>query len=124
MNVVVWVLQILLAVAFLASGTLKLVRPREQLAGAGMGYVEDFTDGPIKTIGALEVLAAIGLILPAVTGVAPVLVGLAAFGLALLMIGAIVVHSRRHEPQPIVVNSVLLVLAVVVAWARLGPYPL
>jgi hypothetical protein len=70
----------------------------------------------VKAIGALEVLAAIGLVLPAVTGVAPVLVPLA--GLGLLMIGARVVHVRRGEASFIVVNAALLAAAVFVTWGR------
>ncbi|HET7901849.1 MAG TPA: DoxX family protein, partial [Candidatus Nanopelagicales bacterium] len=73
-------------------------------------------------IGVLEVLGAIGLILPGITGIAPFLVPLAATGLALLMIGAIVVHARRGERQPIGANIVLLLLAVFVAWGRFGAY--
>lgn len=124
MNVVAWVLQVVLALIFLLSGTLKMVRTRPQLMGSGMAYIEDFSAGTVKTIGALEFLAGLGLILPAVTGIAPVLVGYAAAGLALLMIGAVITHVRRKEPQGIGVTAVLLVLAAVLAWARLGPYPL
>jgi hypothetical protein len=78
----------------------------------------------VRTIGALEVLAGVGLLLPAVTGVATVLVPLAAVGLALLMVGAAATHRRRGELPMIGINAVLLLLAVVVAWARFGPYPL
>lgn len=67
-------------------------------------------------------LIAFGLVLPAVTGIAPVLTPLAALGIALLMAGAVVVHARRAETQVIVVNLVLLVLAAVVVWGRFGPY--
>jgi uncharacterized membrane protein YphA (DoxX/SURF4 family) len=123
MNAAVWVLQILLALAFLLAGVMKSTRPRQQLA-TSMGWVEDFSDNTVKTIGVLEVLAGIGLLLPAVTGVATVLVPLAAVGLALLMLLAALTHRRRGESQMIGINAVLLVLAVVVAWARFGPYPL
>jgi hypothetical protein len=54
----------LLAVAFLASGAMKLAQPRQKLAASGMGWAEDFTADTVKGIGALEVLAALGLILP------------------------------------------------------------
>lgn len=121
MNIVLWIVAIALALAFLAAGLSKLVQSKEKLAPR-MAWVEDFETGPIKTIGALEVLGAIGLVLPGVTGIAPILVPLAATGLALLMIGAIVVHARRGETQAIPVNVVLLLLAVFVAWGRFGPY--
>jgi DoxX-like family len=87
-----------------------------------MGWVDDFSPGTVKVIGALEVLAAIGLVLPAALDVVPVLVPLAAVGLVALMIGAAVTHARRRETPMIAVNVVLLVLAVVVAWGRFGPY--
>ena len=120
MNIALWVAAGLLAVAFLAAGLSKLVQPKEKLAER-TPYVEDFSAGAVKAIGGLEVLGAIGLILPGITKIAPVLVPLAATGLALMMIGAIVVHLRRGEKQ-IVVNIVLLALAVFVAWGRFGPY--
>jgi uncharacterized membrane protein len=121
MNLVLWVLTGVLAVAFLAAGTLKIVRPRSELKER-MPWVLDYTDGQIKGIGAVEVLGALGLVLPAVTGIAPVLVPLAATGLAITMLLAGRMHARRHEP--IVANVVLGVLALVIAVSRFGPYPL
>jgi uncharacterized membrane protein YphA (DoxX/SURF4 family) len=122
MNVAIWIAQVLLALAFLASGSMKVLRPRLELQER-MPYVEDFSDPQVKTIGGLEVLAAVGLILPSILNVAPVLSALAAVGLVLMMIGAIVVHVRRSEADPrLTVNFILLALALVVAWARLGPY--
>lgn len=121
MNVVVWVLQVLLAVGFLAAGAMKVSQPRQRLA-TNMGWVEDYSDTGVKIIGALELLAGLGLILPAVTGVATVLVPLAAVGLAVLMVSAAIHHRRKGELQEIGINAVLFILAVVVAWARFGHY--
>jgi uncharacterized membrane protein YphA (DoxX/SURF4 family) len=121
MNVVLWVLAGLLAVAFLAAGATKLTRPKEKRATT-MDWVEDFSPGTIKLIGGLEVLAAIGLVLPAALDIVPVLVPLAAVGLIALMIGAALTHARRREFPMIAINVVLLVLALVVAWGRFGPY--
>lgn len=70
----------------------------------------------------LEVPAGIGLILPALLDIAPIVVPLAATGLVLMMIGAIVVHVRRKEMQMLVPNLVLLLMAAFVAWGRFGPY--
>jgi uncharacterized membrane protein YphA (DoxX/SURF4 family) len=122
MNIALWVIAGLLAAAFLAAGTMKLVQPKEKLTSSGMAWAEDFSPGMIKTIGALELLAAIGLILPAALDIAPVLVPLAAVGLILVMVGAAITHVRRKENQAIVINVVLLALAAVVAWGRFGPY--
>ncbi|MEV3938398.1 DoxX family protein [Glycomyces sp. NPDC049804] len=123
MNLVLWILAGLLALFFAFAGFNKLARPKERLlASPGMGWAADFSPGPIKLIGALEVLAAIGLLLPGATGLATVLAPLAATGLALIMAGAVATHARRKEGQAIVVNAVLLVLAAVVAWGRFGPH--
>jgi len=122
MNVALWIVAGLLAAAFLAAGAMKLSQPREKIA-ASMGWAEDFSAGTIKMIGAFEVLGAIGLILPALVGVAPVLVPLAAVGLAVIMVGAIVTHLRRKETQPVLVNVVLLALAVFVAVGRFWVAP-
>jgi uncharacterized membrane protein YphA (DoxX/SURF4 family) len=123
MNIVLWILAALLAVAFLAAGGMKLAQPKEKLAASpNMAWAQDFSPGMLKTIGALEVLAAVGLILPAVLGIVPVLVPLAAVGLILLMAGAAITHARRGESSAIAANVVLIVLAAVVAWGRFGPY--
>lgn len=125
MNTVLWIATVLLAVAFVAAGSLKLVRSKEQLKAAGQDWVDGFAPGAIKGIGAAEVLGALGLILPAVTGIAVILVPLAAVGLAVDMAGAAVTHVRRGgEGRELAVNVVLFALAVFVAWGRFGPYPL
>jgi hypothetical protein len=121
-NVVLWIVAGVLALAFLGAGFMKLAQPRKKLIDSGMGWAADFSDGAVKAIGALEVAGALGLILPALFDVATVLVPIAATGLAVIMIGAAVVHARRKESQMIIVNVVLLVLALVVAWGRFGPY--
>jgi hypothetical protein len=111
----------LLAAVFVVVGVFKLVVPRERLLES-QGWVEDFSGGNIKAIGAIEVLGAAGLILPGVTGIAPMLVPLAASGLALEQICAAVVHARRGESQNIVANLVLVGIALFVAWGRFGDY--
>jgi uncharacterized membrane protein YphA (DoxX/SURF4 family) len=121
-NVVLWIIAGLLAAAFLAAGTMKATQSKEKLASSGMAWTEDFSAGMVKLIGVLEVLAAIGLILPAVLDIAPVFVPLAALGLVLMMIGAAIVHVRRKELSTIAPSLVLLVLAAVVTWGRFGPY--
>jgi len=121
-NVALWIIAGLLAVAFLAGGVVKLIQPKEKLVASGMGFAEDFSVGAVKAIGALEVLAAFGLTLPGALDIAPVLVPLAAVGLVLLMVGAIIVHLRRREAYAIVVNLFLLASAALVAWGRFGPH--
>jgi uncharacterized membrane protein YphA (DoxX/SURF4 family) len=122
MNVFLWIVAGLLAAVFLVAGAMKLTRSPQQLAVSGLGWAEDFGAGPVKLIGALEVLAALGLILPPLVGVAEILAPVAATGLSVLMLGAAVTHGRRKESQMITVNVVLLALAAVVAWGRFGPH--
>lgn len=121
MNTALWVVTIVLTVAFLAAGLMKATRPKDTLA-VKMEWANDFSSGTIKTIGVLEILGALGLVLPALTGIAPILVPLAAVGLALTQAGAIVVHARHGETANIAVNIVLLAMALFVAWGRFGPY--
>jgi hypothetical protein len=128
MNIALWVVAGLLAAAFLAGGALKIVFPKEKLVALGrrlgedvVGWIEVFPAGAVKAIGVLEVLAAVGLILPAALGIAPVLVPLAATGLVLLMVGAMITHLRLNEVRPIPGNLLYLALAAFVAWGRFGP---
>jgi uncharacterized membrane protein YphA (DoxX/SURF4 family) len=122
MNLVLWIVAGLLAVAFLASGLLKVVRSKDELKKAGLAWVDLFSPGMVKTIGALEALAAVGLILPALLDIAPVLVPLAALGLAITMIGAIITHARMKDYKGMAPSIVLLLLSAFVAWGRFGPY--
>jgi len=105
------------------AGFMKATQPKEKLAGQ-MKWVEDFSSGTIRLIGILEVLGALGLILPAVTGILPVLTPLAATGLALTMVGAAITHIRRGEYSGVLMNLVLLLLAVFVAYGRFVLLPL
>ncbi|MCM2428477.1 DoxX family protein [Streptomyces sp. RKAG337] len=122
MNTVLWVLQGVLAAAFLASGLMKVSRPKEKLADT-MSFVNDYSAGMVKLIGAAEALGAIGLILPAATDIAPILTPIAATGLAVTMAGAANYHLRKKDTaKELLPSVVLLVLAVVIAWGRFGPY--
>ena len=122
MNLALWIIAIVLAVAFAASGLMKQFVPKDKLVTSGQGWAQDFSPTGIRLIGLAEILGAIGLVLPAAVHIAPILVPLAAVGLALVMAGAAAVHARRKEAPNVVVNAVLLVLAVVVAWGRFEPY--
>jgi hypothetical protein len=125
MSVALWIAAIVLALAMLGAGSMKLIRSREQIVAMGMGYAQHFPSGAIKAIGALEVLAAIGLIVPGLTGIAPILVPLAATGVAILMLGAIITHVRLRDPIGQSVPAfVLLLVALFVVWGRFGSYPL
>jgi uncharacterized membrane protein YphA (DoxX/SURF4 family) len=121
-NLVLWIVAGVLAFGMLASGGMKVFRPKAQLATSGQAWVEDFSDSAVKGIGVLEILAALGLVLPALLDIAPVLVPLAAAGVVVLMIGAIVTHARRKEFSVIPINAVLALLGLFIAIFRFGPY--
>lgn len=123
MNVVLWILAGVLAVAMLGAGGLKLVTPKDGLADKGMELGE-LPAAAIKGIGALEVLGGIGLVVPALVNIAPVLVAWAAVGVAVMMAGAVVFHLRRKEIQGSLPAVALTIMAVVVAWGRFGAWAL
>jgi FtsH-binding integral membrane protein len=124
MNVILWGITSLLTLLFLAAGAMKIAQPKAKLAASGQGWVEDFSEGAVKRIGAVEILGALGLVLPAVLNIATVLVPTAAAGLFLLMSGAAITHARRGEIPNVIINGVLGILAAVVAIAHFGPYSL
>ena len=122
MNLALWITAGLLAAVFLLAGSTKLFVPRERLVQApGGGWVLDFSAGFVKALGAVEILGAVGLILPALLGIAPVLVPLAAVGLATIMVGAVIVTYRRRESAHVLVDLTYLAMAVFVAFGRFGP---
>lgn len=122
MNITLWIVTAVLALLFLAAGTMKIAQPKAKLAASGQGWAEDFSDGTVKGIGGLEVLAALGLVLPALLNIATVLVPLAAAGLFVLMAGAAITHARRGEKPNVIINAILGILAAGIAIARFGPY--
>jgi uncharacterized membrane protein YphA (DoxX/SURF4 family) len=119
--VILLILNILLAVAFIVSGGMKVARPATALKTTGMVWVDDFTPPSVKLIGAAEVVGGIGLILPLVTNVAAVLSPIAAVALAVIMVGAVVVHVRRAEGfVPAAVLAVLSIASAVLGFLYLA----
>jgi DoxX-like family len=124
LNLALWIVAGILAVVFLVASSTKLFVPKEKQAGmfgAASRWVEDFSPRSLKAIGALEFLAAVGLIVPAALGIAPVLVPLAATGAVLLFTGAVITRLRRGERATIIGDLVYLAMAAFVAWGRFGP---
>jgi hypothetical protein len=115
MTVAYWIVAALLASLYLFSGGLKVVRSPDQLRPM-MGWVDTVPLRLVRTIGVLEVLGAVGLILPPLTGVAPALALAAATGLVLIQVGGITLHLRRGEAKLIGLNVALLVLAGAEIW--------
>ncbi|MBE8477576.1 DoxX family protein [Streptomyces justiciae] len=121
MNVFLWIVQAVLAAMFAMAGVMKSTQPKEKLVGR-LPWTADFSQNTVRLIGIVEFAAALGLILPAATDIAPVLTPLAATGLGVVMVLAALTHARRKEPSAIAFNAVLLALAALVAWGRFGPY--
>ena len=122
MDIILWILQALLALVFGGSGALKAVQPNDTFKanGARMGkWTQVYAPWWIKTIGTLEFLGGVGLILPMLTNILPWLTPLAALGLFFTMMGAAYTHYRHHENDKIVVNAILGAIALVVFIGRL-----
>jgi hypothetical protein len=122
MNVVLWIMQVLLGAFFVFHSTVLLRPSPEQLKQRGMGYVLALPSGLRIFAGVAEGLAGVALVVPALLHLLDWLTPLAAAGLVILMIGAIVFHLPRREYQNIGLNAVLGLLAAFIAWGRFGPY--
>jgi len=114
MNILLWILQVLLAVAFVAHGWMFLFPPKDMVAIMNSAIRPAFR----LFIGVAEVLAAIGLTLPGVTRILPWLVPSAAAGLMIVMIGAIILHVLRGEVSATMTTAILFALATFVAYMR------
>ncbi|MFR9724682.1 DoxX family protein [Streptomyces sp. MS19] len=126
MNTALWTVAWLLSVAYLFSGSTKLLIPHGKLGGMNDAsrWATEFRPGTVKAIGALEVLGAAGLVVPALLDIAPGLVPSAALGLAVIMAGATALRIRRHELTYMLIDAAYLALALFVAIGRFGPEPL
>ena len=123
MNIALWIVQALLALVFVAAGLRKATQPIDTLA-VSMKWAKDFSSWIVRAIGALEILGGIGLILPAATGILPWLTPVAAIGLVLTMVGAMILHMRRGEMSHIGLNVILLLLALFIVFGRFVAVPL
>lgn len=114
MTVAYWIVAGALALGMLGAGFMKLTTSKEKLHANGMGYVEDFSTMQIKLIGLAEVLGAVGLILPKLFSIAPILSPVAALCLLVLMVGAVAVHVRRKEPfvPPLALGALAVAAAI------------
>ncbi|MEO1272823.1 MAG: DoxX family protein [Myxococcota bacterium] len=92
MNIVLWIMQVLLAFAFMMAGGMKLVTPIADMAAQGMAFVEMAPSWLVRFIGLSEVAGALGLILPSALRLAPKLTPLAAALLSLVMVLAVGTH--------------------------------
>jgi len=119
-DIILWVLQVLLGAMFIFAGLMKATQSKEKLAR--MAWTHRYEHGTIKFIGIAEALAGIGLIAPWATGFVPVLTPIAAGGIALIMILAAMDHIKYNEKKEVMVNIVIFLLAVFVAFGRYKTY--
>jgi uncharacterized membrane protein YphA (DoxX/SURF4 family) len=117
LRVVLWAVQILLFLVFTGTGLWKLLTPIPQLA-AMIPWAGEVPAPFLHATAVLDLLGGIGILLPAVTRVAPGLASLAALGCAALQVGAVVFHLSRGEAADTPFNVLLAALALFVAWGR------
>ena len=122
MNIALWAVQILLALAFLLAGVPKATQPIPVLSKR-LTWAKDVPELFVRFIGVAEILGALGLILPALTGILPWLTVAAAIGLAIIMVASIIFHVVRGEANRIVANVVLLALLLFVLIGRVAIVP-
>jgi uncharacterized membrane protein YphA (DoxX/SURF4 family) len=123
LNITLWVLQVLLAAAFVMSGLSKVATPIAQLA-TQLPWVIDFPALLVRFISVAEIAGALGLILPSLTRIRPGLTPLAALGLVAVMLFASAFHLSRGETMMLPVNLLLAALAGFVAWGRSRKAPI
>ena len=122
MNTTLWIAAGLLGLVALMGGLTKTFIPKEKLEHHdGAAWTRDVSPAFVKTLGVLELCAAVGLILPAVVDVAPVMVPVTAACWVALMIGAMVTHGRLGQFKLVMLNVAYVVLAVFIAIGRFGP---
>lgn len=117
MQITLWIISGILAALYLSAGIMKTFRPRASLAES-LPWTVAYSDGTVKSIGIAELLGAVGLILPWLTGIATILTPLAATGLVVVQVLAIIVHIRRGEQKVLPFNLALLLAALFIAVFR------
>lgn len=118
MNITLWVAQSLLAASLIWAAFMKLFSPVEKLA-AMWPWAGQVSENLVKLTGVIDLLGAVGLILPALLRIQPKLTPLAAIGVVVLMVCAGIFHIMRGEASLIGVNIVFAVMAAFIAWGRL-----
>lgn len=116
MDIALWIASGLLAFAYITAGIMKSFRPQEKLAS--LPWTQEYSAGTVKFIGAAELLGGIGLVLPWLTGTAAVLTPVAAVGLVVVQLLAMLHHIRHHEVKSLPINAVLLLAALFIAVGR------
>ena len=118
MTIAFWIVSGLLALVFVFAGVMKMFKPRTALIESGMGWAEDYSDAGAKGVGAVEFVGGLGLVIPALTGILPVLSPIAAVALTVVMGVATATHVRRKESvMPSLILGILTLVAAVLGFA-------
>jgi uncharacterized membrane protein YphA (DoxX/SURF4 family) len=119
MNKALWIIQVLLAAMFTVAGIMKLTQSKEKLSKQ-LPWVNDISMRTVRFIGLSELLGGIGLIVPWLTGIVPILTPISAIGICLIMVLAITtVYLKKQEFKAVVINIILFLMSAFVAYGRL-----
>ena len=116
MAIALWMVQGLLGLIFVITGSFKFFQTKEKVIASGGTWAEDFEPGIIKIIAAAELISGISVIVPRLLGHGRYLTFISAAAIVLIMTGAIYTHIRRKEYQHAIINSVFLLMALFVAY--------
>lgn len=118
MNIALWITQGILALMFLMAGLIKSTQPIDKLLKSGISWADRFPISTVRIIGFCELLGALGLILPLLLNIYPILTSVSASALAFVQILAIFHHAKHKESKAIIFNIVLFAFAVFIVYGR------
>ncbi|HYQ56261.1 MAG TPA: DoxX family protein [Draconibacterium sp.] len=118
MNIVLWIVQVILAAFFLTAGSIKLVLDKKKLEQV-FEWLQDISQQRLQLIGWLEILGGLGLFLPGVYSTLLILIPISAFGLTIIMILAALMHFKRHEKREFILNIVVSIFLLIVIIGRI-----
>ena len=117
LHITLWVMQVLLAIIFIMAGVTKSFQPIDAIAES-LPWVLSTPVALVRFIGISEILGGLGLLLPSILRIKPILTAWAAIGLAVIMIFAAIFHGARAEYSGIIANMVFMAVALFIAWGR------
>ncbi len=120
MEIAAWIVSIVLGAVFTISGIAKVSFSRERLIATGQTGIAPFPMPLVRVVAVAELLAVVGLFVPWLTGIAPILTPLAALGLGAVMTGAVISHASLREPKAVAANVSLMWLIAFTVAVRLG----
>ncbi len=120
MNTLLWIVQTILGAMMILLGIVKTFQPIEKLSK--FNWTTHSSEGFVRFVGVSELLIGIGLILPQMTDILPMLTSLAAVCLSIIMVLAIAEHVKHKETNEIGKNVIIMLLAIFVAAGRFVPF--